>query len=200
MRSNRRGGRVLRILEVSLLMIGCTALGWYAGVRVSAMREQASLSEELTRLSARELTRASSGNRAVTETRATASPLWRIEVPRINLSAVAREGVDTRTLRRAVGHIPGTAWPGERGNAAFAAHRDTFFRPLKGVRRGDEVIVTTSDGVFRYAVTGTRVVEPTDVSVLDPTSGTTLTLVTCYPFDFVGSAPQRFIVRATLQR
>jgi sortase A len=108
--------------------------------------------------------------------------------------------VDTRTLRRAVGHIPGTALPGKRGNAGFAAHRDTFFSPLKNVRRGDDVIVTAPEGVYRYAVTTTRVVEPDDVSVLDPTPGTTLTLVTCYPFDYVGSAPQRFIVRAVLQR
>ena len=198
MESSRRGGFLLRVLETVLLVIGCAALTWYATVRISAAREQASLSAELTQLSAREVTTAST--RAVAEAGATASPLWRIEVPRLSLSAVAREGVDTRTLRRAVGHIPGTARPGERGNAAFAAHRDTFFRPLKGVRRGDEVIVTTTEGVYRYAVTGTRVVEPTDVSVLDPTSGTTLTLVTCYPFDYVGSAPQRFIVRATLQQ
>src|SRR5205814_8666088 len=112
----------------------------------------------------------------------------------------AREGVDTWTLRRAVGHIPGTALPGERGNAGFAAHRDTFFGPLKAVRSGDEVIVTTAGGQYRYAVTGTRIVDPEDVSVLAPTPDTTLTLVTCYPFDYVGSAPQRFIVRATLQR
>jgi sortase A len=200
MGNSRRAGLVLRFLEVSLLVIGCAALAWYTTVRISAVREQASLSQELIRLSSREPKRASTGAGASTDPRATASPLWRIEVPRLSLSAVAREGVDTRTLRRAVGHIPGTAWPGERGNAAFAAHRDTFFRPLKGVLRGDEVIVTTAEGVYRYAVTGTRVVDPTDVSVLDPTSGTTLTLVTCYPFDYVGSAPQRFIVRASLQR
>jgi sortase A len=119
-------------------------------------------------------------------------------VPRLKLAAVAREGVDVRTLRVAVGHIPGTPLPGQQGNAGFAAHRDTFFGPLKSVRKGDEVIVTTPGGVFRYAVTGTRIVEPEDLSVLDPTSETTLTLVTCYPFDYLGSAPQRFIVRAIL--
>jgi sortase A len=189
---NSRRGLVLRVLETSLLVIGCAALGWYTTVRMSAAREQASLSQELTRLSV--------ANRTRTAPPAAASYLWRIDVPRINLSAVAREGVDTRTLRRAVGHIPGTALPGARGNAGFAAHRDTFFSPLKHVRRGDDVIVTAPDGVYRYAVTSTRVVEPDDVSVLDPTPGTTLTLVTCYPFEYVGSAPQRFIVRATLQR
>ena len=95
--------------------------------------------------------------------------------------------------------FPARRFPGALGNAGFAAHRDTFFGPLKSVRHGDEVIVTTTRGVFRYLVTGTRIVEPSDVSVLDPTPDGTLTLVTCYPFDYVGSAPQRFIVRAALQ-
>jgi sortase A len=190
MRSNR--AIALRVLESSLIVIGCAALAWYTTVRMSAVREQAALSEELTRFAA--------DTRPGAASPAAAPLLWRIDVPRINLSAVAREGVDTRTLRRAVGHIPGTALPGERGNAGFAAHRDTFFSPLKNVRRGDEVIVTAPGGVYRYAVTGTRVVEPQDVSVLDQTPGTTLTLVTCYPFDYVGSAPQRFIVRAALLR
>jgi sortase A len=179
-------------VETSLLVIGCAALAWYTTVRMSAAREQATLSRELTRLSGETNIGAASP--------AAAALLWRIDMPRIKLSAVAREGVDTHTLRRAVGHIPGTALPGERGNAGFAAHRDTFFSPLRNVRRGDEVIVTSPAGVHRYAVTGTRVVEPADVSVLDQTPGTTLTLVTCYPFDYVGSAPQRFIVRAALQR
>ncbi len=121
-------------------------------------------------------------------------------MPRLKLSAIAREGVDTGTLRLAVGHIPGTAFPGELGNAGFAAHRDTFFRPLRSVRQGDEVIVTTPAGVYRYSVTAVRVVDPEDVSVLDPTPETSLTLVTCYPFTYVGSAPRRFIVHATLTR
>ena len=122
----------------------------------------------------------------------------RIDVPRLKLSALAREGVDIRTLRGSVGHVPGTALPGEPGNAAFAAHRDTFFRPLAGIRKGDFVLVTTPDGVHRYRVYATRVVEPTDVTVLRSGQQSQLTLVTCYPFDFVGSAPQRFIVHAEL--
>ena len=189
----RRGAAALRVLEVVLFLVGMACTGWYTTARIAANREQASLSRELTRL-------AGAGGSSPIGTRGAQSLLWRIEVPRIKLSAVAREGVDTRTLRGAVGHIPGTALPGERGNAGFAAHRDTFFRPLKGVRKGDEVIVTTARGVYRYSVTGTRVVEPDDVTVLDSTKETALTLVTCYPFDFVGSAPQRFIVRASLQK
>ena len=84
------------------------------------------------------------------------------------------------------------------GNAAFAAHRDTFFRPLQGVRTGDEVTITVPGGAYRYLVTGIRIVNPSDVSVLRPTVDSTLTLVTCYPFDFVGSAPKRFIVSGRL--
>ena len=194
MRNSRgRGAIALRTLEVVLFVVGLAATGWYTTARIAATREQESLSRELTRL-------ADARGSSPIDTPAAQSRLWRIEVPRIKLSALAREGVDTRTLRGAVGHIPGTALPGERGNAGFAAHRDTFFRPLRGVRKGDEVIVTTSRGVYRYSVTGTRIVEPDDVTVLDPTKDTALTLVTCYPFDYVGSAPQRFIVRALLQK
>jgi sortase A len=192
--SPRRVTRVLRVLEGVLLVIGLASIGWYTSVRMTASREQVSLSRELDRL-------ATSGTAATAKAvHASRGLVGRIEVPRLQLSAVAREGVDVGTLRRAVGHIPGTALPGERGNAGFAAHRDTFFGPLKSVRKGDEVIVTTPRGVYRYAVTGTRIVEPEDVSVLDPTSEKILTLVTCYPFDYIGSAPQRFIVRAALQK
>jgi LPXTG-site transpeptidase (sortase) family protein len=112
------------------------------------------------------------------------------------MSAIVREGVEDSTLRRAVGHVPRTALPGESGNAALAAHRDMFFRPLKDVRKGDRIRVTTREGVHEYRVTETRVVGPDDVTVLAPTMNATLTLVTCYPFNFVGTAPKRFVVRA----
>jgi sortase A len=190
---NRAGGlaRVLRAFEWVLLVIGLMSIGWYGFTRISAAREQAALSHELDRFAGSE--------RRPAGAVPTLGVVGRIEVPRLNLSAVAREGVDVRTLRVAVGHIPGTAFPGEDGNAGFAAHRDTFFRPLKAVRTGDEVIVTTARGVYHYAVTGVRIVAPDEVSVLDTTSAAVLTLVTCYPFDYIGSAPQRFIVRAALQ-
>jgi sortase A len=97
-----------------------------------------------------------------------------------------------------VGHIPGTALPGEDGNIVLAAHRDTFFRPLRNIQKGDEIALTTWNGAFRYRVESIQVVGPDDVGVLQPTSLPTLTLVTCYPFYFVGSAPKRFIVRAGL--
>jgi sortase A len=191
----------LRWLERLLFLVAIVALGWYAIVRVDAAREQAALSRDLesARVAKAATQTASTGARTRIVAVPAQSLIGRIEVPRLNLSAVAREGVDVRTLRGSVGHVPGTALPGAEGNAAFAAHRDTYFRPLERVRTGDEVIVTTPTGVHRYAVTATRIVDPSEVSVLDATGGRQLTLVTCYPFNFVGNAPKRFIVQATLR-
>jgi sortase A len=100
-------------------------------------------------------------------------------------------------LQLAVGHIPGTALPGEDGNIGLAAHRDTFFRRLQDIRNDDEIRLTTSDGVYAYRVERTSVVKPKDIWVLNPTRHPALTLVTCYPFTYIGNAPERFIVRAT---
>jgi LPXTG-site transpeptidase (sortase) family protein len=115
------------------------------------------------------------------------------------VSAVIRAGSDARTLRLAVGYIPGTALPGDRGNFGLAGHRDTFFRKLRDINPDDEIRIVTPDGVFRYYVQRTSIVMPEDVWVLDSTTYPALTLVTCYPFNYIGSAPKRFIVRAALQ-
>jgi sortase A len=123
----------------------------------------------------------------------------RIEVPRLGISTVMRAGSDAKTLRLAVGHIPGTAWPGEPGNMGLAGHRDTFFRRLRDIRPDDEIRVVTAEGTHVYRVSRTLVVEPRDVWVLDNRGRhSLLTLVTCYPFTYIGSAPQRFIVQAEL--
>jgi len=122
--------------------------------------------------------------------------LGRIEIARISLAAMILEGTDGRTLRRAVGHIPGTPLPGQQGNVAITGHRDTFFRPLRNVQRDDEITLTTLGGTYRYLVDSTQVVAPEDMYVLDDSSDEILTLVTCYPLYFVGPAPKRFIVRA----
>jgi sortase A len=124
------------------------------------------------------------------------SPLGRIEISSIGLAAMITEGTDGKTLRRAVGHIPGTAFPGQQGNVALAGHRDTFFRGLQNIHKDDEITLTTLHGSYRYLVDSTQVVEPQDTAVLDNTVDPTLTLVTCFPFYFVGPAPKRFIVRA----
>ncbi|HLG98607.1 MAG TPA: class D sortase [Bryobacteraceae bacterium] len=122
--------------------------------------------------------------------------IGRIQIPRLALSAVVIEGDDSKTLRRAVGHITGTPLPGQTGNVALTGHRDTFFRPLRNVRPNDVIVVTTLQGEYRYRVVSTKIVEPDNVSVLDSSDSQILTLVTCYPFYFVGAAPERFIVRA----
>jgi sortase A len=127
---------------------------------------------------------------------ATGGLIGRLEIPRLELSAVVMEGDNAKTLRRAVGHIPGTPLPGQTGNVALTGHRDTFFRPLRHIRANDIIVVTTLQGEYRYRVVSTRVVGVDDVAVLDPSGNEILTLVTCYPFYFVGPAPNRFIVRA----
>jgi len=122
----------------------------------------------------------------------------RLDAPSVALSATVLEGSDDGTLARAAGHIEDTAFPGQPGNIGIAGHRDTVFRPLRHLRPGDPLTLSTTDRVFRYRVSGTQIVGPNDVYVLDPTDQPVVTLVTCYPFDFVGHAPRRFIVRAEL--
>jgi sortase A len=119
-----------------------------------------------------------------------------IQIPRLGLRAMIAQGESALILRRSVGHLPDTALPGEVGNVVLAGHRDTFFRPLSGVRAGDSITLKTRDGEFEYLVESTSVVAPGAVKVLEPTGGRTLTLITCYPFSYVGAAPNRFIVRA----
>ena len=193
------GRRWLRRVERGFIVLAVASLGWYLAARVAGTISEVRGERELEELAAmRPIAPPPAGAEARRAAPpAPASVVGRIVIPRLNVSAVVREGVDARTLRRAVGHVTGTALPGERGNAALAAHRDTFFRPLKDVRSGDRILVETPAGRFEYVVRDSRVVEPTELSVLDPTPDRTLTLVTCYPFHFIGSAPQRFIVRAT---
>ena len=124
------------------------------------------------------------------------APLGVLRIPKIRLEVPVLPGTDDRTLDRAVGYIEGTAQPGTDGNLGIAGHRDGFFRGLKDIATGDVIELDTIQGTDVYRVERTWVVNPEDVSVLDPTSARALTLVTCYPFYFIGSAPQRFIVRA----
>jgi sortase A len=111
---------------------------------------------------------------------------------------VVLEGVEEDTLALSVGHVPETALPGSDGNVALAAHRDTFFRGLEHIRVGDDILLTSIGSDRDYQVVATRVVAPTDVYVLNETGTPTLTLITCYPFHYIGPAPKRFIVQAHL--
>jgi len=122
--------------------------------------------------------------------------IGRLEIPRLGVSVVIAEGTADSTLRRAAGHIPGTGLPGRAGNVGIAGHRDTLFRPLRNVQQDDVILITTLEGEYRYRVVSSKIVSPSDVSVLTPDGHETLTLVTCYPFYFVGPSPDRFIIRA----
>jgi sortase A len=119
-----------------------------------------------------------------------------IRIERLGVSAVIGQGDSTTVLRRGVGHLADTAWLGQAGNVALAGHRDTVFRALRGIRLGDLIEVSTLDHLVRYEVESTTVVPPTNLAVLAASDSNSLTLITCYPFDFIGAAPKRFIVRA----
>jgi sortase A len=156
-------------------------------------------SEELQRLYLPSLPRIDHASGMTTEAPRKAQrgkPIGMLEIPRLGLSSVVLEGDDVAALLLGVGHLSDTPLPWHAGNSVFAAHRDTFFRPLAGIRRYDIIKFSTADAEFEYVVTEMKVVEPTDLAVLDATPSATLTLITCYPFDYVGPAPNRFIVKA----
>jgi sortase A len=123
-----------------------------------------------------------------------------IEIPRLDTASIVEEGVETSTLWKAVGHIPGTALPGERGNAVLAAHRDTYFSGLGDLKVGDLVSFKSPTATYSYRVESTRIVEPDDAKVLSASKEPILTLVTCYPFHYIGNAPQRYVVTAREER
>lgn len=196
----RRG---VRRLEQFLLVLGLVCLGYFGYVSLESALYQAFENRELDAILASAPAPAAPVAASPVVRRrpapANGAPIGRIEIPRLGVSAVIRAGSDARTLRLAVGYIPGTALPGEGGNIGLAAHRDTFFRRLRDIRTGDEIRIVTPEGTFAYAVQRTNIVQPKDTWVLNHTAEPALTLVTCYPFNYVGSAPQRFIVRAAMQ-
>jgi len=124
--------------------------------------------------------------------------LGRLSAPSVKLSTVVLEGSDDATLSHGSGHIEDTPFPGQPGNVGIAGHRDTTFRALRNIHVGDPLEFRTADRVYHYRISQTTIVGPDDVYVLDPTPKPALTLVTCYPFEFIGHAPHRFIVRADL--
>jgi sortase A len=199
-----------RWVERILLVLGVVFLGYYLYVSVETRLYQALENRELDAILASGPAPAVEANRpAADASRAPArrraipaagSLIGRIEIPRLGVSTVIRAGSDARTLRLAVGHIPGTAFPGDPGNIGLAGHRDTFFRKLRDIKADDEIRVVTGEGTFSYRVQRTDIVWPRDTWVLDDTGQQALTLVTCYPFTYIGSAPQRFIVRAVERR
>jgi sortase A len=182
---------VLRAIRILLYATGIALLAWSGYVVVDARLFQQRENMAFDRALAPHLP-----GPGVPEDTETRGIVGRIEIPRLGLSEVVMEGSDAKTLRRAAGHMTETPLPGHSGNTAITGHRDTFFRPLRKIRRDDLIAVTTLQGHFVYRVVSTRIVSPRDVDVLDPGPTESLTLITCYPFYYVGAAPQRFIVRA----
>jgi sortase A len=127
----------------------------------------------------------------------TGERIGKIEIPRLKLTAPVYEGDDAHILKLGAGHVPGTALPGAPGNICIAAHRDKFFRALRFIRAGDQIVLQTAKGPMRFVVNSRSIVKPSDTQVLLPAPHRDLTLVTCYPFYYVGHAPKRFIVHAS---
>ena len=186
------------LVSRSFLVLALSCLGFVAWTRLESLHYQRTQGQALDAMRAarRAHPPAPRGRRAARVGNGVL--IGRIEIPRRGISAIVAQGTDPRTLRRAVGHLPETPLPGEPGNVALAGHRDSFFRSLKNVRKGDGVWITTPDGVYEYRVVATSVVGPKETDILDSSKQDTLTLITCFPFQYVGPAPQRYIVSAQL--
>lgn len=192
----RKAGRIRRWPEVLLLLAGVMGIAIWAWSHVRMAVFQTWANRVLERRT---------GPRRAAHPRAKTQPaiengalLGRLVIPRLSLRAVVREGDGADTLDVALGHIPGTALPGQPGNVGVAGHRDTLFRGLRRIAKNDTIQFQTPAGDYRYEVESTAVVKPQDVGVLGATRDPEMTLVTCYPFHYVGPAPDRFIVKARL--
>lgn len=198
-RSRRSPADPSRALSLVCFAVSGALLAQWAWTEIQARDYQATAArvfEERAARSTDRLATAGPGRASVGE----GDVVGRMRISRIGLSAMIGEGTRTRLLDRALGHVPGTALPGARGNVGIAGHRDTFFRRLGRLRRGDRIMIDTPRARYEYVVSGTRVVSPRSIGVLGETGEPILTLVTCYPFHAVGPAPERFIVRARLVR
>lgn len=188
----------LRAAEVFLWVVAVASLGFcsiaYGGAAIHQAREKAILAS--LRANAAAHGDVGAGVRATNLKAPNEVLLGLIEIPRLDTATIVEEGVSTGTLWKAVGHIPGTAFPGEPGNAVLAGHRDTYFSGLGDLKAGDLVSFKSPTATYSYRVESTRIVEPDDGSVLRASKDATLTLITCYPFHYIGSAPQRYVVTA----
>jgi sortase A len=193
---------LLFYLGCALIIGGALALAWYAYIQVDMFRTKRAAGRLIDEQKAHD--RQLYGHTLVLPHTLVivpprlGEPIGRLEIPRLHLSVAILEGTAPKTLRVAAGHIDGTALPGTTGNTCIAAHRDTLFRPLREVQPQDAIIITTTYGTFRYVVDMVEIVSPSDVRVLRPTTAQELTLITCYPFTYVGPAPKRLAVHARL--
>jgi sortase A len=185
-RPRRTSVSISRVGSYFFLAIGLLALGYAAYVVVDAHAYQAYEQSKFENVSIKEPPPPLVEGGVIGE----------IQVPRLQLKAIVVQGDSHTILRRAVGHIPETVLPGTTGNVVLAGHRDTFFRPLRNIRLGDAITIKTPDGAFQYLVESMEVVPASDMEVLNATTAHTLTLITCFPFDYIGPAPNRYVVRA----
>ena len=220
MKATPKTNRALHSLELVLITTGVVFLGAYIGVRVYGFVASRTVIAAFRQTSAAGFLPSHAGNGATVNAAGVDTSLWSekrirayneslghafgtpvavLTIPKIHLEVPVFEGTDDVTLDRGAGRIVGTALPGQAGNIGIAGHRDGFFRGLKDVTKGDEIKLVTSDGVATYVVDQISVVTPQDVSVLQPRPVSSITLVTCFPFYFVGSAPERYIVSASLR-
>jgi sortase A len=183
-----------RWLSLALMMTGAGLLG-YVG---SAYWETASTQRRLETEWARQTEAVSASAASIQSAIPAAQMLTRVVIPKIKLDAIVVEGASSRQLSEGPGHLDQTAMPGDLGNAVITAHRDTFFRHIYELNKGDEITVLRNGQTFRFAVTGKKVVKPDDVSVLRPTPDAQLTLITCYPTYYIGPAPERLVVFSKL--
>ncbi|HXW56188.1 MAG TPA: class D sortase [Candidatus Cybelea sp.] len=192
----RRAKQVLRTAEIVLGIVAVVMLGYCAYVYTSAAAYQAGETHLFNPSSAKPLAQKAAGVGMTIAAPVMRQVLGMLEIPRIGLISFVEQGDDSKILNRSIGHIPGTALPGSEGNVGLAGHRDSFFRDLGQLVPGDEIVFRMTSTTYKYKVRSTSIVDPTDVGVLAPTGRPILTLVTCYPFDYVGSAPRRFILVA----
>jgi sortase A len=176
-----------RALESLLLLVAVACLSWYGWRTFEIRRGQQQLTADVHRMLADITVPADVPADGV---------IGELEIPRLHLSAPVKAGDDAAVLDYSVGYLPDTPLPWMPGNSAFAAHRDRLFRPLEHIRAGDAITLSTPHGALNYRVVKTLVVNPEDVWVLQPLPNVNLTLITCYPFFYVGHAPHRFIVQA----
>jgi sortase A len=185
-RAQRPRSLFLHAVYYFFLAVGVLGLGYVTYAVVDAEAFQAIEEFKLPQM------KPAPGPRSVAE----GEVIGEMTIPRLDLKTIVVQGDSNKILRRSVGHLPKSPLPGEPGNVALAGHRDGFFRPLKDIQPGDIINMQTPGVEYNYQVESTEIVLPTDVQVLQSTNDSTLTLVTCYPFYYVGPAPKRFIVRA----
>jgi sortase A len=192
----KRGSQFLRWTRRLFIITGILALSYVGLTLLNAKVYQKAAGHMLDQhIDAEEQHTVSPSASAVKE----GDALGRIEIPRLGLSVVVLQGTTSKTLLLGVGHMEGTALPGQAGNIGIAGHRDTYFRTLKNIRRDDEILLQTATGIAKYEVDWIQITAPGDGGIVLPSTKSALTLVTCYPFHYIGAAPERYVVHAHRQ-